>query len=727
VGGRKKGVQMTAEPLPGLTSCDREPIHIPGSIQPHGVLLVVSRQDLAVLQFAGDTRFLVGVEARRLPQLTLFSLFEQHVLLPIVEHLRTPTQTVVPCIFLGINSRAGLLPLDATVHANGKIAIVELEPARRSKGTTGDPLSQVKSMLAALHSAKGFEAYCRAVAVQVRAITGFDRVMVYQFQYDGSGEVVAEDRTNAVESFLGLRYPASDIPAQARELYRRNWLRLIPDVAYMPAPLEAAVTASIGGPPLDMSNCTLRNVSPIHREYLHNMEVRASMSISIVIRDELWGLIACHHSAPRYVAADLRIACELFAQIFSLHLDAKIEADASQRRFAARRVLETLAARVPLASDITTGLMTGEVTLVNLIPAGGVATWIDGKLHVAGATPPPDFIMKLVAWLNGLAKPILETYQLGTLFPPARAHSATASGLLAVSLPRQITDYVMWFRPEVARTVTWAGNPEKMVGDRLTPRTSFEAWQEEVREQSVPWDEVDCETARALRVSLLETVLRQVDLARRERDAAISYQDRLMAELDHRVKNILASIQAMVRQTGKGASSLEDFTQALEQRIRAMADTHGLLAANHWHGARLRSMVEDELAPYRAANGGNVQLSGDDIMLSPKAALPFTLVLHELASNAAKYGSLSTPAGCVRVSWRLDPGDGALVVTWKELRGPPVAPPARRGFGSVIIERSLRYELAGECTLTFAADGVGCIISLPSEYVADENGLTDHD
>jgi two-component sensor histidine kinase len=200
-----------------------------------------------------------------------------------------------------------------------------------------------------------------------------------------------------------------------------------------------------------------------------------------------------------------------------------------------------------------------------------------------------------------------------------------------------------------------------------------------------------------------------------------------MAELDHRVKNILASIQAMVRQTGKGASSLEDFTQALEQRIRAMADTHGLLAANHWHGARLRSMVEDELAPYRAANGGNVQLSGDDIMLSPKAALPFTLVLHELASNAAKYGSLSTPAGCVRVSWRLDPGDGALVVTWKELRGPPVAPPARRGFGSVIIERSLRYELAGECTLTFAADGVGCIISLPSEYVADENGLTDHD
>jgi len=723
---------MSAEPLPGLTSCDREPIHIPGSIQPHGVLLVVSRQDLAVLQFAGDTRFLIGVEARRLPQLTLFSLFEQHVLLPIVEHLRAPTQTVVPTIFLGINSRAGLLPLDATVHANGNIAIVELEPARRSKGTTGDPLSQVKSMLAALHSAKGFEAYCRAVAVQVRAITGFDRVMVYQFQHDASGEVVAEDKAHAVESFLGLRYPASDIPAQARELYRRNWLRLIPDAEYMPAPLEAAVTASIGGPPLDMSNCTLRNVSPVHREYLHNMGVRASMSISIMIHDQLWGLIACHHSAPRYVAADLRIACELFAQIFSLHLDAKIEADASQRRFAARRILETLATRAPLASDITTGLMTGDVTLVNLIPAGGVATWIDGKLQVAGATPPPDFIMKLVAWLNGMAKPILETYQLGTLFPQARIHSATASGLLAVSLPRHITDYVMWFRPEVARTVTWAGSPEKLVaagphGDRLTPRTSFEAWQEEVREQSAPWDEVDCETARALRVSLLETVLRQVDLARRERDAAISYQDTLMAELDHRVKNILASIQAMVRQTGKGANSLEDFTRALEQRIRAMADAHGLLAANRWLGARLRSIIEDEMAPYRAANRGNVHISGDDIMLSPKAALPFTLVLHELACNAAKYGSLSTPAGCVEVNWRMEPNDGALVVTWKELGGPPVAPPARRGFGSVIIERSLRYELAGESTLTFEADGVGCVISMPSEYVvSDDNGLTGH-
>ena len=710
-----------------LTACDREPIHIPGSIQPHGVLLVVSRDDFAILQFAGDTRFLIGVESRKLAYLTLFSLFEEHVFRPIAERLHAPAAMLAPSTFLGIASRSGGLPLDVTIHASGKTAIVEMEPARRSKGAAGDPLCQVKAMLSALKSAGSFSAYCRAAAVQVRAATGFFRVMLYQFQHDGSGEVVAEDKADEAESFLGLRYPASDIPIQARELYRRNWLRLIPDADYIPAPLEATKIAYIGGPPLDMSGCTLRNVSPVHRKYLHNMGVKASMSISVVIRGQLWGLIACHHDAPRHVAADLRMACELFAQIFSLHLDAKLGADAAMRCVAAQRVLQALSAGLPRAGDIATGLLAGDPTLLDLIQAGGAATWLDGKLRTIGETPPPGLIMELVSWLDGFAEPMVATNHLVSLFPAAGAHTATASGLLAVSLPRQNADYVLWFRPEATRTVTWAGNPEKPVGDgplgaRLTPRKSFEAWQEEVRQQSVPWADVDREAARALRVWLLETVLCQVDLARRERDAAVSRQDMLMAELDHRVKNILASIQAMVRQTGTGAGSLEDFTRALELRIHSMAATHGLLAGSRWQGARLRQMVEDELSAYGSGNACNIGSSGDDIMLSPKAALPFTLVLHELAANAAKYGALSTSTGRVEVSWGQEDGDGALVVTWRERHGPAVPPPMRRGFGSAIIERSIPHELGGSCVHTFEADGVGCIITIPSCHVVSRGG-----
>ena len=707
-----------------LTSCDREAIHIPGSIQPHGVLLVVDHQDLAIRQFAGDTRFLLGVEPGEVPQLTLFDLFDEQVLLPIVGLLHAPAQTDASSILFGLTSRTGPLPLDATIHAQDGVSVIELESARHGAVPTGNPLSQVRSMLAVLQSADDVEAFCAAAATQVRAATGFDRVMVYQFLHDGSGKVVAENKVDGLEGFLGLHYPASDIPRQARELYRRNWLRLIPDVDYMPAPLEPRETVRTGQP-LDMSRCSLRSVSPIHLEYLRNMGVSATMTMSIVMRDQLWGMIACHNYTPRFVATDLRIACELFAQMFSLHLEARIEADSTQRRIASQRIYEALAVRLPAATEIGTALVAGEVTLLDLIPAGGVAVWLDGKLHTLGETPPADFMTELLAWLNGLDQPVVDTFQLGAVLPSAIPFAATASGLLAISLSRRRADYVIWFRPEVVRTVTWAGNPHKPVevgplGERLTPRKSFKAWREDVRWQSAPWDGVSIEVAHAFRVWLLETVLRQMDVTRREREAAFAHQSLLMAELDHRVKNTLANIQALVRQTLPGADSLEGFALSLERRIRAMAHAHNLMSATRWQGASVRGLMKEELAPFQQEKTGNIRMSGDDVLLTPTAALPFTLVMHELTSNAAKYGALSTAAGFIDIGWRQD-GDGALVVTWKERNGPPVTPPTRRGFGTVIIERSLRHDIKGTSTLAFDPEGVGCVITIPSEHVVPNN------
>jgi light-regulated signal transduction histidine kinase (bacteriophytochrome) len=704
-----------------LTGCDREPIHICGAIQPHGVLLAMDRRDFVIRQWAGDTLFFLGVELRRTSQLSLFSLFDEQALSPILVQLKSGKAKIGPSILLGLISRSGHLPLDATLRADGDTVIMELEAARGSPLMSGDALSLVKNMLAALQSVAGLEAFCQAAAEQVRASTGFDRVMIYRFLHDDSGEVIAEAKGAGVDAFLGLRFPASDIPNQARELYRHSWLRLIPDADYLPAPLEPASNGP-NFPPLDMGLCALRSVSPIHLEYMRNMGVAASMSMSIVIGDRLWGLIACHSFAPHYVAADLRIACELFAQIFSLQLEAKTEAGRSERRISARHVREGLTARLTKPIEVGAELVTGEPTLLDMIPAGGVAVWLDDRLHTLGDVPAAEFIMDLAAWLHKTERSFVETSELGALLPAAASCAGVASGLLALSLSRQPKDYVLWFRPEAARTVLWAGEPNKLVasgplGERLTPRKSFDVWRQEARGKSEPWDPIDIETAQAFRVWLLGNVLQQIALARKEDQATIARQAMLMAELDHRVKNILANTQALVQQSKGSAETIEGFALSLERRIRAMAQAHEL-TGTFGQGADLRSLIDAEIAPFRSE--GNVSLSGEARALNASAALPVALVIHELTTNAAKYGALSTPEGKLAIDWRHE--DDKLVVTWIERDGPKVVPPTRRGFGSVMITRGLVHDLGGSASLGFEPQGVSCILTLPVESLVAPSG-----
>lgn len=701
-----------------LSSCDREPIHIPESIQPHGVLLVVDLQDMAILQFAGDVRFLLGVEQERIARLTLLSLFEEKALTLLAGRLSDSSVNTLPTLLMGLSSRSGAFPLDATVHVQGGLAVIELEPARRSATLSGDPLAQVKFMLTRLQAGASPTDFLQLAAMQIRQAIVFDRVMVYRFLEDGSGQVVAEDRATKVDSFLNLHYPASDVPQQARELYRRNWLRLIPDINYAPAHLLPAA-ASRTHAPLDMSHCCLRSVSPIHVEYLRNMGVTATMALSIVLEDKLWGMVVCHNYSPRYLPADLRASCELFAQVLSLQLHYRIEMERSDQRYAARTSINDLNSRLARSKDLTAALLNTSPTALDLIPSQGMAVVLDGTLTTLGVTPDRDFINELVAWLGERKEAVFHSSKLGAVFPPGTTEAASASGVLAVSLSRQATDAVIWFRPEVVQTVKWGGNPEKPVevgphGGRLTPRKSFEVWQQQVRHQSSPWTAVDIEVAHEFRLALLE--LHQAELAERERKAAFARQNLLMAELDHRVKNTLANIQALVRQTNAGATSLENFTNTLMQRIRAMSHAHSLMASARWQGAALSKLLQEELAPFLKADGSNVRMcANEDVILSPKAAMPFTLVVHELTTNAAKYGALSVDAGYVEIQWSRIGLDGPLCIQWQEFNGPAVAAPTSLGFGSTLIERSLNQEIDGTCTLTFAPEGVLCVMSIPTE------------
>jgi light-regulated signal transduction histidine kinase (bacteriophytochrome) len=518
-----------------LTTCEREPIHIPGSIYPYGALFVIDRCSRRIEQMAGDTKFLLGLDPERVIGLPMSALLEDEALGFLSAQLDAPIGFIAPVIRLGVRSPSGSLPLDLTLHAQDTTAIVEFEPARRTATSAGDPIAQLKTLLAALQGTPSLaESFDRAAAT-MRTATGFDRAMVYRFLPDGSGVVVAEDARAGLESFLGLHYPASDIPQQARELYRRNWLRAIPDVNYQPAQLRPALNPR-SGEPIDMSHCTLRSVSPIHVEYLRNMGVSASLSASIVCRDQLWGMLVLHHYAPRHVSADLRVACETFAQVFSQHVEAKTQAESSVLRIDTRRRREELVGRLMGASDLAEILATWD--LPGYVGARGAAIFLEGRLRILGETPASEEILALVRWLNTLNQAVFATDNLFSNYPPAAQFSKVASGLLALGVSRDPRDYVLWFRPEFGRTVRWAGNPSKAhkvgpLGPRLTPRGSFAEFLEKKSMHSAPWSEIDIEAAEALRVVLLETILKSVEMAQRER--AFAQATVVAEELERRV------------------------------------------------------------------------------------------------------------------------------------------------------------------------------------------------
>jgi light-regulated signal transduction histidine kinase (bacteriophytochrome) len=611
-----------------LTTCDREPIHIPGSIQPHGALLVVDRQGLLVEQIAGDARSLVGVDPDGIFGQPLSAIFDPDTMAFVTRRLGVPSAFVAPVMRLGVRSSAGAVELDLTVHAMDRTVIIELEPASRTMTSSGDSIAQLKTLLSAVQLTASVEECCAAAAVATRGATGFDRAMVYRFLSDGSGVVAAEDAAAGLESFLGLHYPASDIPKQARELYRRNWLRAIPNIDYVAAPLQPALNRRTQRP-VDMSHCDLRSVSPIHLEYLRNMGVCASLSASIVCQDQLWGMLVLHHYSPRHAPADLRVACETFAQILSLHIEAKEHAEKSVLRVTTQTAREELVASLNSASDIGAALAAWDLN--RYVGATGAAVYLEGNLHVVGETPAPADLLPMVQWLNGVNRPLFATDHLSGDYPPAKEFAAVASGVLSVALSRIPRDYVLWFRPEIGRTVRWAGDPSKPTkvdrhGARLTPRGSFAEWLEVSRQRSASWSDMDLEAAEALRVVLLETVLKSVDLARRDRE--IEATRAMTEELERRVRERTEQLRAL-------AADLEAVEERERRQIaRDLHDDFGqTLAAAR---IRLTSLCNDKRAEIRrTANEVGTLLDRANSAIRSVAAQLAPDVLHELGLPAA--------------------------------------------------------------------------------------------
>lgn len=516
-----------------LTNCDREPIHIPGQIQPHGVLLVLQEPGLNIIQVSSNTQDVMGCQPEDLLGKPLSHLLDERQIQQIGQCLTEDFESINP-LNLAIKHLNRSLDFDGIVHRWDGVLLLELEP----KDTTEKPdffdfYHQVKEPITRIQKAPTLLEMCRVVVKEIRRITGFDRVMVYQFDSEGAGIVIAED-TDQETPYLDLHYPSSDIPKQARQLYTLNWLRLIPDAHYQPIALIPA-NNPLTHQPLDLSLAVLRSVSPIHLEYLHNMGVTASMSVSLLQDQKLWGLIACHHSSPKYTPYHIRTICEFIGQVMSAELVNKESGEDSEYKRQLQLLQTQFVEALSQADHFLEGVEHLNAQLLSLVNATGAVVCSGDRCICVGETPSKAEIHALLDWIKPqFDQNVFETRSLPKHYPTAGAFQAIASGVLALEISRVYHNYILWFRPEVIHTVNWGGNPNKPVeiredgSLRMSPRQSFQLWQETVQGCALPWKTCELEAVAELRSLIVGIVLRQA-----EDLAAMNYElQRSNEELD---------------------------------------------------------------------------------------------------------------------------------------------------------------------------------------------------
>ncbi|EDX86013.1 PAS fold family [Synechococcus sp. PCC 7335] len=605
-----------------LTICDREPIRIPGQIQPYGLLLVLADKTLEILQVSKNVRSFLGLEPAELLGQPLSRIAEEQQCQSIrqtIQALQTSNQpsgrsapiSLDSVILSGTARQTDVVEAPVSswrglLHVSADSIILELVP-----DATAASAKQPENIFTKLHQkvsqfqlADGLTALTNQIVQAVAELTGFDRVMVYQFATDYSGTVIAEVMAPSLEasSFFGLRYPATDIPAQARDLYLKNWSRTIPDVGYEPVGIVPDLHP-LTHSPLDLGAAELRSVSPMHLEYLQNMGVRASMSISLIVENRLWGLIACHHSQPRSVSLDIRNACEFLGQIASLELFR--QQIRTEKRYLAevrsiqQQIRQTLMRSHPTYA-IDSVLKQHQQALLALVHATGAAIVFDEHLTLIGDTPAAESVHALATWLVQKRQDVYCTHSLVQEFTLPESEQNRACGLLSISIFLSQSSYhVLWFRPELVQLVEWAGNPSKSttVGEDgslyLSPRQSFERWKESIHNQSLPWQSNEVVAAHELHSTLLLAALEfsQASLKRvaSEANTANRAKSQFLAKMSHELRTPLNAILG--------------FTQLLHYHETLSFEQRDRLNIINRSGEHLLSLINDVLETSRIEAG----------------------------------------------------------------------------------------------------------------------------
>lgn len=470
-----------------LERCDQEPIHIPGTIQPHGYLLSVDVSDQLVVKYcSANCEQLFNKKVSEILGKSIKEAITENTCLDLRKYL-----------LAGLFDNAFSCKIcdddyNVSVHSVGHFFTLEFEKFPDGASTATDQFNQTKRFLRSIQNAETFQQICQSVADETRAITGYDRVMIYRFDKDYNGEVYAESLDQKLSPFLGHHYPHTDIPAQARELYLKNLLRIIPDVAYTPVPVFTLDDPGVKDKQLDMSESILRSVSPIHIQYLKNMGVAATLTISLVENKRLWGLIACHHYSPRHIPFYTRLAAQLQGHFLTSQISVREAVEQNELTSVIEKKLEHLLHVISKSNALLDDRIILD-ELMNIVNATGLVLIRKDTMKTHGIVPTDDQIRELLQWLMSHSKDgNFTTDRLPKEFAPALEYGRDASGLIYFSLGEAGRDAILWFRPELDKTINWAGNPTKALATDggaalLTPRKSFELWQEKVKHTSTEW------------------------------------------------------------------------------------------------------------------------------------------------------------------------------------------------------------------------------------------------
>lgn len=522
-GSQQDDVSAT-DPALGLDSrlCEREPIHIPGAVQPHGALLAALADGLLVSHASANLAAVLGQPA----QAVLGASLEQALGPAACRALlaQAPTGMLAPDpVYLLPGPQGRTLHLQA--YRSGRHVCVDIEPLP-AEPPQQRPMMLVQSVLKAFEHANGSVELCELAVRGLKAVTGYDRVMAYRFSEDGHGEVIAEAREGHLEPFLGLCYPASDIPPQARQLYLRQRVGAIADASYLPVPLSSD-PAWDDGAPLDLTRSALRSVSPVHCEYMRNMGTAASLTIALAHGSVLWGMLVCHHATPRMAGPELRAAAGTIGQVVSLLLASADAAEVQAQRRDRNDILLAVVRCIGEPLPLLDALVAAGADVLHLVGARGAMLRIGGRQVLVGRTPPPDAVALALATLQSVAgSEMLALDDLGRRWGELAGCTAEGSGALLLPLGADGDDVILWFRPESSRTVSWGGQPGShgtvdTVSARISPRRSFAAWRETVSGRSATWTEGDLALARQLRAAVLAEVAQRTKAALRDSEARL--------------------------------------------------------------------------------------------------------------------------------------------------------------------------------------------------------------
>lgn len=529
-------------------NCYQEQIHRLGHIQSHGVLIGINEQDMTIAQISHNTADFFDISARSLIGKPLITLFAKPQIDILISFLSRKDWEVFNPTKITIQVEKKKYLFQGIMHRSDGLLILELEPLSKTTDSSLSFYNLARSAAANVRRAKDFAEMSELLVQEIRKITQCDRVMLYQFQPDNSGVVIAEAKDNHIDSFLGARFPADDVPPLARELYHKNWLRHIVDVNSDPVPivpLNNPTTLEV----IDLCFSTLRSVAPVHVKYLQKMGVTASFSVSLISAGKLWGLIACHHFSPRYIDFEARKACEFLAQVMSLEIVSKYEQELKSGQEKVRIVQAKLKHDILSANQSINDIFSqGIENLLDLVNAQGVAICLRDRISEIGTCPSQEFISSLILWLDTKSEDVLYTNCLSDLYPEAISIKEIVSGILAISISLNHTSYhIIWFRCEVIQTIDWAGNPSQLALDgEASPQRSFELWKETVKAKSLDWDEVEIETASELRSTLMLAALgfsqQSMKLEAERAQVASQAKSSFLARMSHELRTPLNAI-----------------------------------------------------------------------------------------------------------------------------------------------------------------------------------------